>query len=766
MSKGLVVVESPAKAKTLKRYLGKGMDVIASVGHIKNLPKSKLGVDIDNGYEPQFVTIKGKAKVIKEIKSAAKKADAIYLAPDPDREGEAIAAHLAEEIGKGKKIYRVLFNEITKKAVQEAMKECGEINTNKVNAQMARRILDRLVGYKLSPLLWEKVRKGLSAGRVQSVALRLVVEREREIENFKPVEYWTIEGSVEGKSPPPFLVKLLRHKGKKIEIGSKEDAETAASAIEKAELKIVKIEKKERKRNPVAPFITSTLQQEASRRLRYNARRTMSIAQRLYEGMDLGEEGPVGLITYMRTDSTRLSDEAVEQARGYILKTYGEEYLPKEANAYRTKKSAQDAHEAIRPTSAERTPESVKKYLSKEEFSLYNLIWTRFISCQMTPAKFDGTTVDVQADDYTLRATGSIMKFPGFIRVYDERAERHKDDSKDEKDKQLPSDISEGDILKLLELSRNQHFTQPPPRFTEAMLIRELEEKGIGRPSTYAGIVSVIQERDYCSSEERRLKPSELGMLVSDLLVENFPDILNAEFTAQMEAELDQVEEGKKVWTMALDDFYKPFEVDLEKARKNMRNVKQEAEKTDITCDKCGKPMVIKFGRFGRFLACSGYPECKNTMKLAKDGTVEKKETPPDEPTDLTCEKCGSPMVIKTGRFGRYIACKNYPECKTTKQIGIGIKCPRPDCGGELVKKRTRRGKTFYGCDKYPDCDFAVWDEPVDEPCPECKSPLLVKKVLKSGVFLRCPNKECGFKKEIDTPEEEESEKSRSSAAG
>lgn len=763
MAKGLVIVESPAKARTLKRYLGKDMAVKASVGHIKNLPKSKLGVDIEGGYKPQFVTIKGKAKVIRELKDAAKTADTIYLAPDPDREGEAIAAHIAEEIGEGREVYRVLFNEITKRAVQEAIKNPGQIDMNKVNAQMARRVLDRLVGYKLSPLLWEKVRKGLSAGRVQSVALRMVVEREKKIQEFKPEEYWTIEGLVEGKNPPPFEVRLHYYKGKKTEIGSAERAEEAARAIEAATLRITRIEKKERRRNPVAPFITSTLQQEASKRLRYNARRTMSIAQRLYEGVEIGEEGPVGLITYMRTDSTRLSSEAVDQARNYILKTWGKEYRPTSANLYKTRKSAQDAHEAIRPTSAERTPESLKKYLSKEELGLYSLIWARFISSQMTPALFDATTVDIEAGEYTLRATGSVMKFAGFLKVYDERAERHQDDTAGDETKKIPEDIAEGDELKLLKLDKNQHFTQPPPRFTEAMLIRELEEKGIGRPSTYAGIVSIIQQRDYCEMEERRLKPTELGVLVSGLLVENFPNILNEEFTARMEAELDQVEEGKKAWTDALDDFYKPFETTLEKARAQMRNVKEEAEKTEHVCDKCGKPMVIKFGRFGRFLACSGYPECKNTMKLGKDGqAVPKEEPPPDEPTDLVCDKCGKPMVIKTGRFGRFIACEDYPRCKTTRQIGIGIKCPREGCGGELTRKRTKRGKTFYGCGRYPKCDFAVWDEPVDEPCPKCGYPFLVKKVLKSGVFLRCPDKECDFQKET----EEQPEESRSSAAG
>ncbi len=750
MAKALVIVESPAKASTLKQYLGKGYNVMATVGHIKNLPKSKLGVDLENGYKPEFVTIKGKGPVLKSLKAAAKKADEIYLAPDPDREGEAIAHHIAEETSKGKKIYRVLFNEITKKAVKDAMKNRGEINQNRVNAQMARRVLDRLMGYKLSPLLWEKVRKGLSAGRVQSVALRLVVEREKEILAFEPVEYWSLVAQVEGKTPPPFEAKLLHHHGKKIEVGSEEQSAEIAEVIKSADLAISKIEKKNRKRNPSAPFITSTLQQEASRKLRYSARRTMGIAQKLYEGMDVGEGDPVGLITYMRTDSTRVSAEALSSVRDLINEKYGAKYLPKDPNFYKKKKAAQDAHEAIRPTSAMRTPDSIRSKLTKDEMALYELIWKRFVSSQMTPAQMDITAVDIKAEDYTLRATGSILKFDGFLKVYEETSDQPNTNAQADGDKLLPANLAQGDKLKLLDLEQKQHFTQPPPRFTEAMLIKELEEKGIGRPSTYAGIMETIQEREYCATEERRLTPTEMGVLVTELLVENFPDIVNVEFTAKMEGDLDLVEEGAKEWTSALDDFYKPFEKDLEKAKTNMRNVKSEAEKTDHKCDKCGKEMVIKFGRFGKFLACSGYPECKNTMKLEKDGTVaEKQEAPPDEPTDHICEKCGSPMVIKTGRFGRFIACSKYPECKTTKQISTGIKCPNKECEGELVKRRTKRGRIFYGCDKYPKCEFTTWAEPHDEPCPQCEYTFLTIKALKSGTFMACANKECNYKKEM-----------------
>ncbi|MDH5678711.1 MAG: type I DNA topoisomerase, partial [Nitrospinota bacterium] len=660
MPKSLVIVESPAKATTLKKYLGKDFQVVASVGHIKNLPKSKLGVDTENGYTPEFVNIKGKDKVIKQIRDAAKKADVIYLAPDPDREGEAIASHIAMEIGEGKELYRVQFNEITKKAVLKAMEDRGQIDQDRVNAQMARRILDRLMGYSLSPLLWEKVRKGLSAGRVQSVALRLVVEREREILAFVPEEYWTITAALEGKSPPPFEAKAFHHNGKKFKIGSGEEADKVEAAIKAAGLVIRKVEKKERRRNPIAPFITSSLQQEASRKLRFYARKTMSVAQKLYEGMDVGEEMPVGLITYMRTDSTRVSAEAVEEARGFIETNFGKEYLPEKPNEYKTKKSAQDAHEAIRPTSVERTPDKVKDKLSKDEFALYELVWKRFLSSQMNPAVMDTTTVDIEAGEYSLRANGSIMKFDGFLKLYEESVDTpNPNEEKDDKDKLLPADLAVGDKVKLGGVDKKQSFTQPPARYSEAMLIREMEEKGIGRPSTYAGIMETIQEREYCKTEERRLAPTEMGLLVSDLLVENFPDIVNVEFTAKMEEELDLVEEGNKVWTSALDDFYTPFKADLDKAKKQMRNVKGEAEKTDLTCEKCGKPMVIKFGRFGKFVACTGYPECKNTMKLDKDGVPEEKpEAPPDEPTDFKCDKCGKAMVIKTGRFGRYIACE------------------------------------------------------------------------------------------------------------
>jgi DNA topoisomerase-1 len=755
--KSLVIVESPAKAKTLKQYLGKDFSVMATVGHIKNLPKSKLGVDLENGYQPDWITIKGKGETLKKIKAAARKADFIYLAPDPDREGEAIASHIADEIGTEAVVYRVLFNEITKSAVLKAISNRGKIDASRVKAQTARRVLDRLMGYNLSPLLWEKIRRGLSAGRVQSVALRLVVERERKIQAFEPVEYWSIIANVMGKSKPQIEARLMHYKGEKTEVGSAKQADKIAKTIESAKLKITKLERKERKRNPSAPFITSTMQQEASRKLRYSARRTMGVAQRLYEGLDVNGEGPVGLITYMRTDSTRASDEAITQLREFVQKEIGIKYIPATPNTYKTKKSAQDAHEAIRPTSVERTPETLKNKLSKEEFALYELIWKRFVSSQMTPAIMDVTTVDIKAGLYNLRATGSIMKFDGFLRVYEESADNSTNNKEGEarstqtdKEKYLPANIQEGDILELLGVEKKQHFTQPPPRFTEAMLIKEMEENGIGRPSTYAHIMETIQSREYCKLQERRLHPSELGILVAELLVENFPRIVNVEFTAKMEAELDEVEEGHKQWTVALDDFYKPFSADLEKAKTHMRNVKEELEKTDIKCEKCGNLMVIKFGRYGKFLACSGYPECRNTSQIQENGEAAKVDIPDDEPTDEICPKCGKNMVVKTGRFGKFIACSNYPECKTTKQVGTGILCPKDNCGGELVQRRTRFGKFFYGCNRYPDCDFTVWGEPVNEKCPECNNPILIKKSLKAGNFVACPVKECDYKKEIE----------------
>ena len=747
MGKSLLIVESPTKVNTLKKIVGKDFIIKASVGHLKDLPKKKLGVDVDNNFEPEYITIRGKGKILQELKTAAKKVDTIYLAPDPDREGEAIAHHIGNEVArftKGK-IYRVMFNEITKKAVKEALANPTELNLDRVNAQQARRILDRLVGYKISPILWKKVHRGLSAGRVQSVALRIVCEREREILAFESKEYWSITLDLEGSCKPIFQAKLFKINDYKAEIGNKEEADKILKDLEGSSLVLESITKKERKRNPSAPFITSSLQQEASRKLNYSPKKTMMLAQKLYEGIKLEKKGTVGLITYMRTDSVRLSDQALEEVRNYIPERYGKEYLPAKPNMYKSKKSAQEAHEAIRPTDVTLDPNFLKDHLEKDLFRLYQLIWSRFVSCQMVPAVLDTTQFDIKSGNYLFRSNGSILKFAGFMKVYvesqdDDNAE--KTETKDS-DRILPA-LKKGENLNLLEISPEQHFTQPPARFTEAMLVKELEEKGVGRPSTYASIISVIKDRDYIQNEERRLKPVELGFMINDLLVENFPDIMTTAFTAKMEEQLDEVEDGKKQWRDVLQTFYTPFKKDLEEAEKKMKDFKAEVEETDEVCEKCDKPMIIKWGRFGKFLACSAYPDCKNAKDIKKPGTEGEPEASDEVEGD--CDKCKSPLIIKRGRFGKFIACSTYPDCKFTKPIGLGIKCPEDGCKGEIAPRRTKKGRTFYGCTKYPDCTFTSWDKPKAEACPECKHPFMVEKWKKNEEpSTLCP--ECGFKK-------------------
>ena len=746
MGKSLLIVESPTKVNTLKKIVGKDFIIKASVGHLKDLPKKKLGVDIENNFEPEYITIRGKGKILQELKTAAKKADKIFLAPDPDREGEAIAYHIGNEVArftKGK-IYRVLFNEITKKAVKEALDNPTELNSDRVNAQQARRILDRLVGYKISPILWKKVHRGLSAGRVQSVALRIVCEREREIQAFKSKEYWSVTLNLEGSCEPKFQAKLLKIGNEKAEIGNKEEVDTILKDLDGLPLVLDSITKKERKRNPSAPFITSSLQQEASRKLNFSPKKTMLLAQKLYEGIKLDKKGTVGLITYMRTDSVRLSDQALEDVRSFIPEKYGDDYLPSKPNVYKSKKSAQEAHEAIRPTDVNIDPNSIKDYLEKDLFRLYQLIWSRFVSCQMVPAVLDTTQFDIKSGNYLFRSNGSILKFAGFMKVYVESqddATSEKSDSKDS-DRILPP-LTKGEELKLIEILPEQHFTQPPARFTEAMLVKELEDKGVGRPSTYASIISVIKDRDYIQNEERRLKPVELGFMINDLLVENFPDIMTTQFTAKMEGQLDEVEDGKVEWKKVLQSFYTPFKKDLEEAEKKMKDFKAEGEETEEACEKCNKPMIIKWGRFGKFMACSGYPDCKNAKDIKKPGS-EEGETP-DE-VDGVCDLCESALIIKRGRFGKFIACSTYPECKFTKPIGLGIACPEDNCKGEIAPRRTKKGRTFYGCTKYPDCKFTSWDKPKNEPCPECKHPFMVEKWKKNeDPTILCP--ECGFKK-------------------
>ena len=787
MPKSLIVVESPTKVKTIGKFLSRDFTVRASMGHVRDLPPKQLAVDIENGFAPGYVIIKGKQKVVKQIKDAAQKVDHVLIATDPDREGEAIGWHLAHELKRTKKpINRITFNEITKSAVQNAVKHPGKINQDLVDAQQARRILDRLVGYQISPILGRTVKWGLSAGRVQSVAVRLICEREAEIEAFVSEEYWSITAKLKGENTNPFEAKLFRINEKKAKVENEEQAKTIVKEAGAEKYIVEKIDRKERKRRPVPPFITSKLQQEAARKLRFTAKKTMAVAQQLYEGMEIGSEGMVGLITYMRTDSTRVAKEAMDSVREFIGDKYGSDYLPGRPTYYKSKKGAQDAHEAIRPTSVMRTPASIRKFLSKEQYALYGLIWRRFVASQMKPAIFDVTTVDINAGRHTFRTTGSIIKFKGFISIYLEG----KDDSQEEDKEFILPELVVGQLLQLLGLTPDQHFTQPPPRYSEATLVKILEEKGIGRPSTYASIISTIQNRDYVRKEQRRFVPTETGKLVNILLVKSFPDILDVEFTAKMEAELDDIEDGKKKWVEVLKQFYEPFSQSLKKAPDTIRAAKKDMEEaTDEVCEKCGSPMIIKVGRYGKFLACTGYPECKNTREINQEGEASEEpdstdevcekcgslmvvkvgrygrflacssypeckntkqlgrdKSAPDEPTDEVCEKCGSPVVIKTGRYGRFLACSKYPECKTARPLPSGVDCPRPDCDGYIGEKRSRRGKAFYGCSKYPDCDFVLWNKPVPKKCPECGAPFLVEKTSKAkGDHLACANKECGF---------------------
>jgi DNA topoisomerase-1 len=682
-------------------------------------------VDLDNEFEPVFTTIRGKSKVIKELKEAAKKVENIYLAPDLDREGEAIAAHLAEILDDGKhEMFRVTFNEITKGAIQEAFAHPGVIDKNKVDAQQARRILDRLVGYLVSPFLWKVITYGTSAGRVQTVALRMIVKREEEIEAFTPVEYWSIDANLKGDAGVPFVASLKEVDGKKFEVGDEKTATDIGKRLREATYTVSKVEKKSRRRRPSAPFITSTLQQDSARRLGFSTKKTMMLAQQLYEGIELGDAGPVGLITYMRTDSVRISADAQEQTKDWILENHGADYVPEKPNEYKVKGKAQEAHEAVRPTDVAITPDQVEKNLTKDQHRMYALIWGRFVASQMTPALVDQTGVDITAADCLLRATGSVTGFPGHLAVYS--AEKKNGESKE-----LPP-IAEGETPILVDpgVVEEQHFTQPPPRFSEASLVKTLEEEGIGRPSTYASIISTLDARKYVERLQGRFQPTELGRTVLRVLLRGLPAIFEKEFTAKMEEELDRVESGDDAWVSVVSDFYGPFRAALDKVEAQSEDLKKELEeKTDKTCEKCGSGMIIKWGRNGRFLACSGYPDCKNTSPV--DGVQE---------TDEICETCGSKMIVKEGRFGRFLACSTYPECKFTKSIGIGVKCPKDDCAGEIVPRRARKsGRTFYGCNKYPDCDFVTWDRPVDTPCESCNHPYLTEKIRASGSVLRCP---------------------------
>ena len=752
MSKSLIIVESPAKARTLKKYLGKDYDVRASVGHIRDLPVSKLGVDIQKDFSPHYVTIKGKAKIISDLKKAASAADEIFLAPDPDREGEAIAWHIAHILKSADKpIHRALFHELTQKAIRAAIDNATGINQNKFQAQQARRILDRLVGYQISPLLWEKVRRGLSAGRVQSVAVRMICDRESEIDKFTPVEYWTINVRLEGKNPPPFSAKLDKISNRKAKVENEAQAAAIVATLKKADHTVTAVDKKERKRYPSPPFITSTLQQDANRKLRFPAKRTMGLAQKLYEGIELGDKGPVGLITYMRTDSTRINNEALEQVRAFIKKDYSPDLLPPKPVFYKTSKASQDAHEAIRPTDVTLTPEKVAPYLERGLLNLYTLIWKRFVASQMRPAIYDQTTISIKADKYLLKAQGAILRFKGFMTLYveatDENGEAHGNTEKTDKDSTIIPDVAAGDNVKVLKVAPKQNFTQPPPRYTEATLVKALEENGVGRPSTYASIISTILDKDYVMQQQRKFVPTDLGKLVNDLLVAHFPSILDIEFTASMEENLDKVEEGASNWVNLLQTFYTPFEKTLAAAKQEMKSVKKQGIPTGIKCRQCDGKLVIKWGRTGEFLACENYPDCKYTQNFKKDddGTIIPVEKEEPVESGEKCEKCGRPMVYKQGRYGQFLACSGYPECKHIRAQTTGVKCPEENCKGELVQKVSKKGKIFFSCSSFPKCRFATWDRPVPKNCPQCVKPFLLEKKTRKGSVLHCIDESCGY---------------------
>ncbi|HET9940126.1 MAG TPA: type I DNA topoisomerase [Candidatus Eisenbacteria bacterium] len=739
--RNLVIVESPAKARTIAKYLGPGYEVKASNGHVRDLPKSKLGVDVEKGFEPSYVLIKGKGKILKDLKASARRAATVYLAPDPDREGEAIAWHLAETLGDdADDIRRLAFYEITKRGVTEALEHPRTIDMAKVQAQQARRVLDRLVGYKVSPFLWRTIRYGLSAGRVQSVALRLICEREEEIRKFVTREYWTIDADLVTPAGDIFRARVQKKAGEKFALENEKQARADADALARESFAVTQVRTQEKKRNPVPPFITSTLQQESFRRHRYSGQKTMVIAQQLYEGVEVGE-GATGLITYMRTDSTRVSPDAIAEVRAFIQEQYGDEYLPAEVKVYRSRETSQDAHEAVRPTSVARTPASIKGYLDPDQYKIYELIWQRFVASQMNPALVLTTTAEITAGPYLLRASGSRVKFDGFARAY---ATALIEETPEGQASKLPA-LAEGDKLKMKEILPEQHFTEPPPNYTEASLVKVLEEKGIGRPSTYATIVGTILTRDYVTRDRGKLLPTELGMTVWKLLEQMFADVFDVAFTAKLESHLDRIESGKDPWVDVVTEFYDPFQSDLAKAESQQEKVRASlVQETDVACPKCGSKMVKKFGRSGPFLACPRYPECKATMPLEEEGI------PAEAPTQK-CPQCGSAMRVRTGRFGKFLACSTYPECKGTRPFTLQIPCPK--CvQGELVERRTRRGKPFFGCSRYPECDFGIWDRPVKQKCPSCDSPILVKKSSKAkGEYLQCPK--CKIQVESESTE-------------
>ena len=755
MAKPLVVVESPTKVRTLKKYLGQSYNIAATVGHIKDLPKKEMGIDVEDGFKPKYKTIPGKQKIIKTLRQAAGDATIVYLAPDPDREGEAIAWHTADILKKtGRKFHRVLFHELTQNAIEEAIAAPESLNRSKYEAQQARRILDRLVGYQISPILWRKVKGGLSAGRVQSVALRIICDRERAIQAFDPEEYWSITAHLESDTPPPFSAKLVKREDEKIKIPNESSASKILEAVSKEEFIVDKIRKKTIKRNPLPPFTTSKLQQESIRRLRYSAKKTMVIAQQLYEGIELGPGEPVGLITYMRTDSTRIAKEAAIEALELIRDRFGKNFAVDEPRFFKNKKKVQDAHEAIRPTSVFNTPEKVAPYLSKEQLALYRIIWQRFVASQMQPALINNVSVSIKSGSYVFTASGSSVKFKGFMALYQSVDEEIR--SQKEKKMEIFPVLTEGMILKLIKLEPKQHFTQPPPRFSEASLVKELEENGIGRPSTYANILSTIREKGYVELAKGYFKPNELGFIVNDLLVENFPEIMDVEFTAKMEDNLDRVESAEVNSQDILSHFYGPFKVKLEAATDGMLSVKGVGIPTGLYCPECKNELNIKVGKNGHFLACSGYPQCKYSRDYTRD---EKGRVQPLEPltklaTGTVCDKCGKPMVAKRGKFGEFLACSGYPDCKNTRSLNVngpgkstGVSCHANGCDGEIVEKKSKRGKIFYGCNRFPDCKNAMWDKPINRQCPVCDAKFLVEKTTKKeGSFLACLTEGCGFK--------------------
>ena len=751
MSNNLVILESPGKIGAVKSYLGSKYKVIASVGHVRDLPKSTLGIDIDNGFEPHYINIRGKGDLIKELRKEAKIADKIFFATDPDREGEAISWHLATILGDdAKKAKRVTFNEITKNAVKEAIKHPRAIDMNLVNSQQARRILDRIVGYQISPFLWKTVKSGLSAGRVQSVATKIIVEREKEIESFIPDEYWTIDANLQTSNEKTITARFYGDKTKKIKIENKEQAERILSDIEKSQFYVDSIKKGKKQRTPAPPFITSTLQQEASRKLNFQSQKTMKLAQELYEGINVGAEhgGVLGLITYMRTDSLRVSLEAQNSTREYIVNKYGRDYCPEKPRIYKAKGNAQDAHEAIRPSKINVEPAQIKKYLTNDQFKLYKLIWERFVASQMASAELNTVVVDIENNGYIFRTSGYNVKFPGYMAIYQESSDDSQKSMDDafnpEKNSKIP-DITSDEILYKDNVVSAQHFTEPPLRYDEASLIKFLEEKGIGRPSTYSPILTVILSRGYVAREGKYLKPTPLGEITTKIMNEHFPDIVNYKFTANMENNLDTIESGSVTMEKVLGDFYVSFEKELEKASKtlNKGDIEVPVEETDIICDLCGSRMIVKNGRFGKFAACPNYPKCKCTKPLNAEPKTEQKQEV--EIADFKCEVCGADMILRQGKFGDFYACANYPKCKNTKtKNGVtGIKCP--DCGAEVISKFTRSKKQFYSCENYPKCKFSTWDIPTNKKCPDCSS-ILLKKKTKNIAY--CSNSKCGYKTE------------------